>query len=124
MPRQIISGSAVKQLAASFYPLTPVTPGALTLVFTAGGDQTDRNVVLANGKTCVLAYNSDDSAHTITITSQPDSVNRLGTITDYSLDPGEIALLGPFLTAGWSNAGKLDIDVDDPLLKTTILNLP
>lgn len=124
MPRQIINGAAVRQLPASYYPVTPLDAGAADLVFTSTGDQPDRNVILSSGKTLVIAHNTDADPHTLTINSVADNLNRVGDIEEYIVGAGKIALFGPFLSAGWSNAGKLDTDVDDPLLVVTIVNMP
>ena len=103
----------------------PVDPASADLTETAVDDPTDRETPLIDSKTVVLAHNTDSGAHTITIGSVADTpFNRPGDITAYSIAAGKIARFGPFKTAGWANAGKLNIDVSSPLVRLMILTLP
>jgi hypothetical protein len=106
------------------YPTLPISAGGADLEFTANTDPTDRSTPIVENKTVVLAYNTDTSAHTITINSAPDTFNREGDITAYSVAAGKVACFGPFKAAGWANAGVLEIDVSDPKLEVAVIQLP
>jgi hypothetical protein len=79
---------------------------------------------LTNGKTYLLAQNTDSGAHTVTITSVADNLNRVGDITAYSLAAGVIAQFGPFQSVGWSNGGQLWFQADNALVKFAVVTLP
>src|SRR5689334_21171944 len=85
---------------STYYPATPLSVTTADLVLTAVDDPTDRNTTIVDGKTVVIAHNTDSGAHTITITSQVDDKNRLGSVSTYSIAAGKIATFGPFKTAG------------------------
>lgn len=106
------------------YPTLPVGSGVADIDFTPDTDPTDRSTPLVDNKTVVLAYNTDVSAHTITINSAPDSLNREGDITAYSVAAGKVAAFGPFRTTGWAIGGVLEIDVSDPKLTLAVVQLP
>lgn len=106
------------------YPVLPFDAGEADLVETAVDDPTDRETPLIDGKTVVLAHNTDTVAQTITIASAADTFNRFGDITAYSIAAGKIARFGPFKTAGWAVSGKLNIDVSDPLVRLAVITLP
>jgi hypothetical protein len=116
---------AAQLVGSSFYPALPVDAGSLDIAFTAVDDQPDRETPLVDGKTVVLAMNTDSVAHTITITSVADVINRTGDIEAYSIAAGKVAKLGPFKSAGWAHTGaKLFIDVSDPTVRLAVLQLP
>lgn len=121
MPRLTI---AAQIIGSAFYPVLPVAGGSLDIAFTADDDQTDRQTPLVDGKTVLLATNTDSAAHTITIGSVADSLNRSGDITAYSIAAGKTAKLGPFKSPGWANAGQLHIDISSPLVRLAVLQLP
>jgi hypothetical protein len=106
------------------YPALPYDAGAADLSFTATDDQTDRETPLVDNKTVVLAMNTDESAHTITIHSVADQFNRVGDIAAYSVDPGKVARFGPFKTSGWAASAKLLIDVSNATLRLAVVTLP
>ena len=107
------------------YPTLPIGAGTASPTLTSNSDPLSRSTPLVDSKTMVLAYNSDVSAHTITFTSVPDSINRGGDITGYSVAAGAIALFGPFKSVGWSQAGNLlFIDVADAHVQLSVLQLP
>lgn len=114
----------VAQSLAGSYPSLPYGAGTADLAWTATDDPTDRETPIVENKTVVLAWNTDVDPQTITINSQPlATYNREGDIV-YSVGAGKIARFGPFKAAGWSNAGKLDIDVADPLVRLAVVTLP
>lgn len=112
------------QTLAGSYPALPISAHAADFTETATDDPTDRVTPLVNGKTVVLAHNTNNIAGTITISSVADQFNRTGDITAYSIDAGKIARFGPFNSAGWASAGNLNIDVSDSTIRLTILTLP
>ena len=111
-------------IASTYYPVVPLTPGAADVIETATDDPTDRDTALVDGKTLIHAHNTDTVAHTITITGALDTYNRSGDITAYSIAAGKIARFGPFKTLGWGNAGRLQIDVSNALVRLSIETLP
>lgn len=116
---------AAQSIASTYYPTLPLGAGSADIVETANDDPTDRDTALVDGKTLVLAHNTDSGAHTITFTSVVDApFNRTGDISAYSIAAGKIAKFGPFKSAGWANSGRLQIDVSDPKIRLTVLQLP
>lgn len=120
MPRLTIAA----QTLPGAYPVLPLGAGSVTLTLTGTTDQTDRETPLVDAKTVVVAYNSDTGAHTVTFTSAADSYNRTGDITAYSLAAKDIAMFGPFRSAGWATDGKLQIDVSDAKVQLAVMTLP
>lgn len=112
------------QTLAGAYPTLPISAGAADFLETAVDDPTDRQTPLVDGKTLVIARNTDSGAHTITISSVTDTFNRTGDITAYSIAAGKVARFGPFKSAGWANAGQLLIDISSPLVRLTVVTLP
>lgn len=106
------------------YPTLPIGAAGADLIFTATDDPLDRQTPLLSGKTVVFAYNSGGSARTITFTSAEDTYHRKGDISAYSVDPGKVAMFGPFSTGGWANGGQLYIDVSNAELRLAVLTLP
>jgi hypothetical protein len=111
-------------LTSPYYPVLPLGAGTADLTETAVDDPTDRQTTLIDGKTVILAHNTDVGAHTITFTSVADSFNRTGDITAYSIAAGKIARFGPFKSSGWATSGQLLIDVSDPLVRLAVVTLP
>lgn len=120
MARTLVS----PQTFAGSYPVLPLTPGSADWTETANDGPTDLYCALLNGKTVIVAHNTDVGAQTITINSVPDSYNREGDITTYSIAAGKIARFGPFQTAGWANGGNLEFDLSSPLVRVAVLQLP
>ena len=106
------------------YPVLPYEAGAADFIQSAVDDPTDRDTPLVDSKTVVIAHNTDSAPHTITITGVVDEKNRRGDISAYSIAAGKISRFGPFKSPGWANAGKLQIDVSDPLVRLSIITLP
>lgn len=99
--------------------------GDLIPSLTSISDPTDRYTALIDSKTSVLAVNSDTGPHDITITSAPDTPFNRAVDLVVTLAAGEIALLGPFKQAGWSNSmgptnNLLFIDVADPKIQLAV----
>lgn len=115
---------AVPRIGA--YPTAAqISGGAMIPGLTSTSDPTDRSTGLIDGKTSVLAYNSDTVSRTITITSVADTpFNRSGDIVQ-TLAAKQIALLGPFKNTGWASPGNLLlIDVSDPKVQVAVLTEP
>jgi hypothetical protein len=88
---------------------------------------TDGNTFVCTGRELLFFQNSDAGAVTVTITSNVDEKNRLGTITDYSVGIGEFAMFTCGLTTaqGWrSTAGTIKFTTADVDLKVAVLRLP
>jgi hypothetical protein len=105
------------------YPALPLASGEADLMFTATDDPTSLYSIIVSNKTTLLAYNTDSVAHTVTIGSVADVQNRTGDIV-YSVAAGKVAAFGPFQTPGWSNAGNLNIDIDNAMLRLAVITLP
>lgn len=120
MPRT----NLVAQTLAGAYPALPLAGGSADLTWTTADIVNQNMTTLVNAKTVILARNTGAGAHTVTITSQPDTLNRTGHITAYSLAAGKVARFGPFQTVGWANAGKLDFEADNAEVEFAVLQLP
>jgi hypothetical protein len=100
--------------------------GDLIPSLTSISDPTDRYTALVDNKTSVMAVNSDSAPHDITITAAPDTPFNRAVDLVVTLAAGEIAVLGPFKQAGWSNSlgptnNLLFIDVSDPKVQMAVL---
>lgn len=125
MARTNIAAQSPSPLFKPYYPPSGgLSALAADLVLTLNTDPTDRSTALIDGKTMVLAYNTDTLSHTITIGSAPDTLNRSGDITTYAVAAGKVSVFGPFPAVGWANAGLLNIDVTDSHLVLAVITLP
>jgi len=105
----------VVQSVVGKYPVTPLVANVADLTFAAtelAGDTFPNS-----GKELIILRNDDAAPQTITITSQVDEKNRLGSISAYSVGIGEYAIFGPFPPSAWNdpNTGLLNLlssDVD------------
>jgi hypothetical protein len=110
-----------------YYPATPLSVGTATLTATTGDASNGHYVPIVDGKTMILALNSDASvARTITFGSVVDGQNRKGDITAYSVPVGGVACFGPFKQAYWqqSSPAGLYIDVSHAAMLLFALTLP
>ncbi len=107
--------NVVAQVAPGAYPV--VTANSRDLAMQAGDVALGNYTALVEGKTLVIIQNTDVGAHTVTITSVADSLNRTGDVSAYSLGAGELALFGPFKAVGWTHGGQIWIDVNDATMK-------
>ena len=112
------------QTTPGAYPSFPISANSLDVAFQAADDSLGNYTALVEGKTYVLAWNTDSGAHTVTFTSAADTYGRTGDITSYSIGANEIAQFGPFKQLGWSQSGQLWIDVSDNTIKLAVLTLP
>lgn len=112
------------QTTPGAYPTLPISANSRDLSMQAGDNALGNYTAIVEGKTLVIAQNTDSGAHTVTFTSAADTYNRTGDITSYSIGAGELALFGPFKALGWSNAGNLDIDCNDNTVKFAVITLP
>ena len=115
----------VAQALIGAYPTAAQVSGDdMVLELTSTSDPTDRKTTLIDNKTVLLAYNSDASPHTVTITSIPDALNRVGDIVQ-TLEAGEIWVYGPCKSVGFNQTGNvLFIDVSDPTVQLSVITLP
>lgn len=120
----IVAQTPPLNAAAGYYPATPLIASSANLTWTGNSDPTNRQTTITEAKTLLLAQNTDTTAHTISITSVPDSQNRTGDISGYSIAPGAVACFGPFRAAGWGLSGQLQIDVSDSHIEMAVLTLP
>lgn len=113
------------------YPTLQPSAGSLALSWQAADPSLFQYTPLVSGKTVVLAMNTDSGAHTVTFSSVVDSpFKRTGDITAYSLaaitgTTPVVAVFGPFLSGGWSQAGaQLWFQADDATVKFAVITLP
>lgn len=110
-------------------PITPVGPypasvgaGALVASFVAC-DNTNGNSFPLTGHEILELRNTDSSAHTVTISSTPDSRNRPDDITSYSLAAGaDIAF--SFLSGleGWQQSdGSVHFQANSALVFARVI---
>lgn len=105
------------------YPATPLT--ALSAAYTYAASDLAGNYWVNTGHEILLLQNTDVGATTVTITSQADQYNRLGTITTYSIPASGFAWFGPFPPAGWNDSnGRLNIVTSDVDLKIAVGLVP
>jgi ABC-type thiamine transport system ATPase subunit len=76
---------------------------ALATAFTAGPDK-----FLNTGRELVFCINDDVGAKTVTVTSQPDDLERTQDEV-INVAAGEISIAGPFPPRGWSETSGADI---------------
>lgn len=106
------------------YPDLPVSANSLDITLHPADAVNQNDTVLVNSKTAIIAYNSGAGAHTITVTSAPDSFDRTGDISAYSLGAGELAFFGPFKTAGWGYSGRLRFEANHAEILFVVVTLP
>jgi len=112
------------QTLAGAYPALPLGGGSADFTWTTADTVNQNMTSLVNAKTVLLARNLGTGAHTITITSVADTLNRVGHITAYSIGQDKISRFGAFQTVGWANAGKLDFEADSAEVEFAVLQLP
>ena len=104
----------------------PGVPAANALDFTwAAADEVNLNDFPHTGREVILIRNDNVAAQTITLTSKLSGLNRLGTITAYSVGIGEYAALWAGDINGWKQADGnfyLEAAVNDVFF--AILRLP
>jgi hypothetical protein len=99
-----------------------ISAGDLALAFSAA-DTSNGNSFKLTGHEVLLAYNSDASAHHLTITSTPDSRGRSADIASYSIPATSHAAFS-FLSGqeGWIETdGTAHISADDTTVKLAVL---
>lgn len=105
-------------------PLDPngtIGAGAADLTWTAA-DVSNSNSFTMSGKEIIYVWNTDASAHTVTLTSAPDQLGRTKDITAYSVGASKIARFGPFATLGWKQStGKFHLQANDTTVKFAIV---
>lgn len=120
MPRTNIAA----QTLAGAYPVTPLAGGSADITWVTADILNGNHTPLINDKTVLLARNTDVGAQTVSVLSTPDTLNREGDITDYSIGAGKVARFGPFKTVGWANAGKLEFDGATADVEFAVITLP
>lgn len=104
---------------------SPYATAGVAIAFIAG-DVTNGNAYRSTGREFVLGRNTDGvTAHTVTITSEPDPFGRLGSITNHSIPANGFAMFGPLPVEGWQQSdGNVWINVDNALLTLAVIRLP
>lgn len=84
-------------------PFASISANGADIALTAA-DASNGNHFACSGKEILIVQNSHaTNAYTVTVTSVADEKGRTGTVTDYSLSAGEIAIftMGRTLEQGW-----------------------
>lgn len=106
------------------YPSLPIGAGTADVVMTAA-DVANKNQFPAGGNDLVIAQNTGGSAYTVTITSVVDAFGRTGDIAAYSLDAGDVVVLGPLKREGWVQTdGNIYLEASNAAVKFGIITLP
>jgi hypothetical protein len=120
MARTAITTASIRQLTAQNVSVAADEADLAT----EAGDDVNGNDVDCTGDELLVVHNTDVGAQTVTITAAPDEFGRAGSITAYSVGADEIAIFGPFPTAGWRQTdGKLYIDVSDATVELGVLRV-
>jgi hypothetical protein len=110
-------------LTPTAVPEATATDG-VTVTMTAA-DTVNQNEFVWTGREIVIAHNtSADTAYTVTITSQPDALGRVGHITADSLAFGAIHVYPKFPSEGWVVGGKVQLEANNAAVKFGVLRLP
>jgi hypothetical protein len=105
------------------YPALPLSALALAIAF-AAADVANGNKFPITGKEVIIAFNSDSSAHTITLSSAPDALGRSGDIASYGIPATSYAAFAPSQVSGWKQSdGTMHISANDATVKFAILRL-
>lgn len=104
-----------------------ISPNAADLGMTAADITNKQKSSLLGGAIFLVAQNVHATlSYTVSVTSQADPVfGRKGDIPPYSIDAGEIALLGPFSPNGWADAnGDLLYEASNANIKFAAVKVP
>ncbi len=101
----------------------PYAASGLAVTMTAA-DVTNGNRFVASGKDLVIARNSGAVVRHVTITSQRDETNRLGTIANEELAAGAIHIYGPLPRDGWESGGYILCSADNAEVFFGVITLP
>ena|SRR3990172_6212686 len=107
------------------YPTLPLVANSADVTMTAA-DVANKNSFAASGNDLIIVQNTDAvNPYTVTITSIADDYKRTGDITAYTLQAGEIAVLGPFKLPGWQQADRsIYLEANNAAIKFGVLTLP
>lgn len=112
------------QTTPGAYPTLPIAPDARDVAFVGANVADGNDTALVAGKTLLLVRNADSGAHTVSILSAADTLNRKGDIDAYSVGGGQVALFGPFTTIGWAIGGRLQFAGDNVNIEFAVITLP
>lgn len=93
------------------------------LITPAAMDAANGNSFQATGQEVLVFYNSDSSAHTVTVTSVADQLGRTdASLTSYSIPATSFAAIQMKALAGWLEAGNLVyLATSSALVKVSVL---
>jgi hypothetical protein len=114
------------------YPTLPVAATSLDLTWTAADTVNGNYFILdkivnfgsagGGGGDVLLVWNTDTSAHNLTLKSQPDQAGRSGDITTYSVGAGVVSAFDYSQLSGWADSsGFVYISADNATVKFAIL---
>ena len=121
MPARV---TLTKLTACGSYPSLQPAVNTLDLPMTAASTAS-KDQFAATGNDLIIAHNTGAGAHTVTISSVANAKNRTGDITAYSIDAGEIAVIGPLKNLGWTQTdGKIYLEANHAEVKFGIITIP
>lgn len=112
--------------------LTPLAktllPGAFTVTGAAlaaqASDNVNGNSIVLTGNEIVIAFNSDVSAHTVTINSVGDQEGRTSDITALNIAAGAYQVFQRFPLNGWLQSdGTLHLSTNSALIKFFVIQI-
>jgi hypothetical protein len=99
-------------------------PTAVVALTMTAADTTNFNQFALTRDDVLFIQNTDTVARTYTITSTPNLRNRTSHLTNISIEPGEIHMLGPFDLPGWQQPdGNLYLQASSNLVKFGIYTI-
>lgn len=105
-------------------PVQADTDGGVVLTETAA-DIVNQNQAVHTGREVIIARNSGVTGRTVTITSAPDALGRLGNISADALAASASKAYGPFPTHGWRQVdGFLYFEANNAEVLFTVIRLP
>jgi hypothetical protein len=88
-------------------------------------DTVNFNQFTPGGNDLIVAQNTGGAPYTVTVTSSPDELGRLGTISAESIAAGEVRIYGPLKNLGWIQAdGKVYLQASNVAVKFGVITLP
>lgn len=88
-------------------------------------DAVNHSQFLCTGAEILIAENSDDTSHTVTVTSVADAFGRTKDISQ-AIAAGAVRVFGPFSQAGWAQAvgSFIQVNADDASVFFSVVRIP
>lgn len=95
------------------------------LITWLAGDPANNHKIKSTGREALLIRNtSSTTAYSVTVLSTDDANNRRGDVESFSIPANGHAVLGPWDSNGWSNAGWIEVNVTNAALQLAVIVLP